>query len=143
MLNIGGGLGDDVIFWLPGVPVFVDSRLESYPPEFLRAVLAAETSDAELGKLIDRYDAQWVLADHTRPDRRERVLGLLQAGWQPVYADSATIVLVRPTAATEAYRRAHAVDLARVEPGDLVAAPADLREQQQRNFTALLSAIAR
>ena len=127
MLNIGGGLGDDVIFWLPGVPVFVDSRLESYPPEFLRAVLAAETSDAELGKLIERYDAQWVLADHTRPDRRERVLGLLKAGWQPVYADSATIVLVRPTAATEAYRRAHAVDLARVEPGDLVAAPADLR----------------
>jgi hypothetical protein len=143
MLNVGGGLGDDVIFWLPGVPVFVDSRLESYPPDFLRAVLAAETSDAELGKLIDHYDAQWVLADHTRPDRRNRVLGLLHAGWQPVYADSGTIVLVRPSAATQAYRRAHAIDLARVEPGDLVTAPADLRAQQQHNFAALLSAIAR
>ena len=48
MMNLGGGLGDDVIFWLPGVPVFVDSRLESYPPDFLRDVMAAETSDGKL-----------------------------------------------------------------------------------------------
>ena len=45
------GLGDDVLFWVPGIPVFVDSRLESYPPEFLAAVLAAQSNDAALAKL--------------------------------------------------------------------------------------------
>ena len=141
MLNLGAGLGDDVIFWLPGVPVFVDSRLESYPPEFLSSVLAAETDDAELGKLIDHHDIAWVFANHTRPSLRARAVNLLRAGWQPVYVDSGHIVLVRPVAATEAYRRAHVITLSRAQPGDLVSAPAALRDEQLRNFAALIAAI--
>jgi hypothetical protein len=141
MLNLGGALGDDVIFWIPGVPVFVDSRLESYPPDFLREVLAAETDDAALARLIQRYDVSWVFADHTRPARRDRLQGLLRAGWQPVYVDSAHLVVVRPVPATEAYRRQRAIDLAHAQPADLVAAPAALREQQSQNFAAFMSAL--
>src|SRR5262245_12599195 len=85
MLNLGMGLGDDVLFWAPGIPVFVDSRLESYPPEFLREVMAATTDDAGLARLIERYGVQWVFGAHARPVQRARVLHLIGAGWQPVY----------------------------------------------------------
>ena len=104
-------------------------------------MLAAETSDAALARLIQRYDVSWVFADHTRPARRDRLQVLLRAGWQPVYVDSAHLVLVRPVPATEAYRRQRAIDLARAQPADLVAAPAALREQQSQNFAAFMSAL--
>ena len=60
MMNLGMGLGDDVLFWAPGIPVFVDSRLESYPPEFLQAVIASQTDDAKLDALIERWQVDWV-----------------------------------------------------------------------------------
>ena len=85
----------------------------------------------------------WVLADHTRPRVRERARHLLHAGWQPVYVDSATLVLVRPIPATAAYRQAHAIDLAHAVPGDLVATPLALRQQQRDNFAALMTALGR
>lgn len=141
MMNLGAPLGDAVIFWVPGVPVFVDSRLETYPPEFLQAIMAAEKDDAALQALLDHYDVQWVFADHIRPHRRDRVRTLVGAGWQPVYADTGSIILVRPGPATEDYRRRNVIELTRVEPADLVAAPAALREQQRANFAALLSAL--
>jgi len=141
MLNLGMGLGDDVIFWAPGIPVFVDSRLESYPAEFLAAVIAAESSDAELAKLIDRYDVQWVFLQHARPVLRDRVVALVRAGWRPVYVDSANIVLVRATPATDAYARARAIDLRRAQPADLVSGQADIRKDQQRDFAALIAAL--
>ena len=68
-------------------------------------------------------------------------LHLLRAGWQPVYLDSAYLVLVRPTPATEAYRRAHSIDLRHAQPGDLVSVPS-LRRQQEQNFAAFLAAAA-
>jgi hypothetical protein len=141
MLNLGMGLGDDVVFWVPGLPVFVDSRLESYPPEFLAAVIAAESSDAKLQQLIDRYDAQWVFLHHARPVLRDRVVGLVRAGWQAVHVDSTTIILVRPTPATEAYRRAHAIDLRQARPADLVSEPAQIRKEQETKFAALIAAL--
>jgi hypothetical protein len=141
MLNLGMGLGDDVIFWVPGIPVFVDSRMESYPPEFLQTVIASQSDDAKLDALIDRWHVEWVFAAHARPAQRARVLHLLHAGWQPVYVDSGHIILVRRSPATEAYRRAHAVDLRRAQPGDLVEAPAAIRKEQQYNFAALMSAL--
>ena len=112
MLNLGMGLGDDLIFWVPGIQVFVDSRLESYPPDFLRTVMAAQTSDAELTKLIEQYDVQWVFAGHARPAPRERIVHLVRAGWRPVYVDSGHIVLVWPSPATEAYLREHRIESA-------------------------------
>jgi hypothetical protein len=141
MLNLGMGLGDDVIFWVPGMPVFVDSRLESYPPQFLAAVIAAESSDAELARLVDRYDVQWVFLQHARPALRDRVVALVRAGWPAVYVDSSTIVLVRPTPTTEAYARTHAIDLRHARPADLVSGPAEIREEQQSTFAALLQAL--
>jgi hypothetical protein len=142
MLNLSMGLGDDVIFWVPGLPVFVDSRLESYPPDFLRAVIDAQSDDRALAELIGRYDAQWVFATHARPLARARVVALLRAGWRPVYADSANVIVVRPTAtpATSAYVQQHAIDLRRTQPGDLAAAPA-LRRQQEEDFAAFMAAL--
>jgi hypothetical protein len=141
LLNLGMGLGDNIIFWVPGIPVFVDSRLESYPPEFLQAVMAAQTNDAELAKLIARHDPQWVFAGHARPAQRQRVLYLLRAGWQPVYVDSGHIVLVRPSPSTEVYLATHRIDLRRARPLDIVAAPATIRKEQQDDFAALIAAL--
>jgi hypothetical protein len=141
MLNLGMGLGDDVLFWVPGIPVFVDSRLESYPAPFLQTVMSAQNNDAELATLIDRYDVQWVFGSHARPAQRARLLHLLAAGWRPVYVDTGHLILVRPSPATADYLRAHAIDLRPAPPGDLVAAPAAIRKQQQENFAALKAAL--
>ena len=104
--------------------------------------MAAQTNDAALARLIDRYDVQWVFADHAPPGAaRSRRCTCCARGWQPVYVDSAHLVLVRPTPATEAYRRAHAIDLRHAQPGDLVSAPS-LRRQQEQNFAAFLAAAA-
>jgi hypothetical protein len=140
MLNLNAGLGDAVIFWVPGLPVFVDSRLETYPADFMGALLAAQSDDRALAALIERFDPQWLFATHTRPNMRARVVTLLRAGWQPVYVDSAYVILVRPTPATAAYRQAHAIDLRRAQPADLVAVPA-LRRQQQDDFAAFIAAV--
>jgi hypothetical protein len=145
MMNLGMGLGDDVLFWVPGIPVFVDSRLESYPPEFLQTVIASQTDDAKMDALIDRYDVQWVFAAHHRKAQRERVLHLLRGGWQPVYVDSGHIILLRPSTApaTQAYLRDHRIDLRHAQPGDIVAAPAAIRKEQQESFAALMAALER
>src|SRR4029078_8810797 len=103
MMNLSMGLGDDIIFAAPRIPLFVDSRLESYPPEFLRAVMTAQEDDGALGKLLDEHVVQWLSPAHTRPRLRARAVHLLRAGWQPIYVDSATLVLVRPAPATLAY----------------------------------------
>jgi hypothetical protein len=142
MLNLSMGLGDDVIFGAPGLPVFVDSRLESYPPDFLRAVMNAQSDDRALAALIDRFDAQWVFATHTRPLARARVVALLRAGWHAVYVDSSNVIVVRPpaTPAANAYLQHHAIDLRRASPGDLASAPA-LRRQQEEDFAAFIAAL--
>src|SRR6476659_4411743 len=141
MINLQGFLGDNVIFWVPGLPVFVDSRLESYPPEFLGKVISAESSDAELAQLIARYDAQWLFLTHARPAIRDRVVNLMRAGWRPVYVDSANIILVRATPANEAYVRAHAIDLRHAQPADLLAEPPEIRKQQESSFAELITAL--
>jgi hypothetical protein len=137
------GLGDDVLFWAPGIPVFVDSRLESYPPAFLQEVMAAQSDDAGLDRLIERYGVQWVFGAHARPVQRGRLLHLLGAGWQPVYVDSGHVVLVRPSPAPETaeYLRAHAIDLRRAQPGDVVSAPEAIRTEQEKDFAAFIGAL--
>ena len=141
MLNLGMNLGDNIIFWNPGRPVFADSRLESYPPQFLQEIIAAQNDDARLMGLIERYDIQSLFATHARPAQRARVVQLLRAGWEPVHVDSGEIVLVRPTALTESYRRAHVVDPRRGQPADLVSEPAAIRKEQLENFTAFITAL--
>jgi hypothetical protein len=140
MMNVGPGLGDLVIWAAPKIPVFVDSRLESYPVEFLREVIGSDTSDARLDALIQKYDVQWIFAEHFRDSIRARAVHLLGAGWAPVYVDSDHLVLVRESPASANYLATHRIDLARAEPGDLVARPAVLRAQQRAHFAFLMRA---
>ncbi len=142
MLNIQNYLGDNVIFWVPGMPVFVDSRLESYPVEFLRDVIAAEEDDAVLASLVSRFHATWAFLDHTRNAPRARIVSLLRAGWRAVYLDSAYIVLVLPSPATRDYLLEHAIDPARAEPRDVVDAPAAIRQEQLEAVAKLRAAVA-
>jgi hypothetical protein len=142
MLNLGASLGDDVIFGVPGLPVFVDSRFESYPADFLREVLAAQEDDALLTGLIRRWDARWAVVEHTRDNPRARAVHLLAAGWVPVYVDSSVLILVEDGPASRAFLAAHRIDIARATPGDLVAAPLALRAQQRANFARLMRSLA-
>jgi hypothetical protein len=140
MMNVGASAGDLVILDAPGIPVFVDSRLETYPVDFLREVIASDKDDAALARLTAKWDVQWIVAEHFRAPIRARVTHLLGAGWAPVYVDSDYLILVRDTAANASYVNAHRLDLARAEPIDLVAAPAALRAQQRAHFAKLMAA---
>jgi hypothetical protein len=141
MLNISAGAGDLVILDAPGIPVFVDSRLETYPVDFLRDVIDSDKSDPALGALIDRWNVQWVLAEHFRPTIRARVLHLLDVGWAPVYVDSDFVILVRDAPASAGYLASHRIDLRAAQPEDLVTAPLVLRAQQRGRFARLLDAL--
>jgi hypothetical protein len=141
MMNMGAGVGDLVILDAPGIPVFVDSRLETYPVDFLRDVIASDRSDALVAKLVAAHDVQWIVAEHFRDTIRARVLTLLGQGWIPCYVDSDFVVLVRDTPAAAAYLAAHRTDLRTSEPLDLVATPASLRAQQRARFAHLLHAL--
>ena len=140
MMNLGPGVGDLVILDVPGTPVFVDSRLESYPIEFLREVLVADRDDASLKALIDRWHPQWIVAEHARDSIRARVVHLLAVGWVPVHVDSELVVLVNETPMSAAYVAGNGVDLRRAEPADLTANPS-LRAQQRARFAKLMRAI--
>jgi hypothetical protein len=138
LMNIGPAVGDLVILDAPGIPVFVDSRLETYPVDFLRAVLDSDADDASLSALLARYDVQWIAAEHAQAKIRARVVHLLSAGWAPVYVDSSYIILVRDAPENAAYISRHRIDPRRAEPGDLVAAPLALRAQQRARFSRLM-----
>jgi hypothetical protein len=141
MLDMSAGAGDLVILDAPGIPVFVDSRLESYPVDFLREALTADRDDGALDAQTRKWDVQWILAEHFRDPIRARVVHLLGAGWAPVYIDSDYAVLVRDTPANAAYVRAHRIEPTRAAPGDLVPAPLVLRAQQRGRFARLMSAL--
>ena len=125
----------------PEIPVFVDSRMESYPIDFLKETIEAESNDTTLDGLIARYDVRWVFAEHDRKRFRARLGHLVAKGWAAVYVDSEYLILVRPSPSPDmaAYVAAHRVDLARVEPPDLVAGPAALRAQQRAGFARLMA----
>jgi hypothetical protein len=139
MMNLGPGVGDLVIFAVPGIPVFVDSRLESYPLPFLREVIGSDQDDARLGLLLEKYDVQWIFAEHFRDTIRDRLVHLLRNGWAAVYVDSDYLVIVRESAANATYLAAHRLDVARAEPNDLVEA-LDLRAEQRLHFARLVRA---
>jgi hypothetical protein len=133
--------GNDLIWELPDVPVFVDPRFESYPHAFLREAADAYGDDAKVATLVERWNVTWVYAEHFRDGVRARAVTLLRRGWEPVYVDSAQLILVRPVPETAAYRAAHRIDLARATPDDLLPAEgarAALRAQQRARFAALM-----
>ena len=141
MMNMAWTSGNDLIWELPDVPVFVDPRFESYPHAFLREAADAYGDDAKVAKLVERWNVTWVYAEHFRANVRARAVTLLRRGWEPVYVDSAQLILVRPVPETAAYRAAHRIDLARATPGDLLPAEGPrgaLRAQQRARFAALM-----
>ncbi|HVU52629.1 MAG TPA: hypothetical protein VHL80_18240 [Polyangia bacterium] len=140
MMNVGPGAGDLVILDAPGTPVFVDSRLESYPIEFLREVLVADRDDASLDRLVARWHPQWIVAEHARDSIRARVVHLLAVGWVPVYVDSEFVILVHQTALTAPYVAGNRIELPKAEPTDLTSNPS-LRAQQRARFARLMRAI--
>jgi hypothetical protein len=141
VMNLGPGVGDLLILDAPGIPVFVDSRLESYPVDFLRAVLASDSDDAALDALVAQFHVDWIVAEHFRDPTRARVVYLVRTGWTPVYVDSDYVVLVRGAPANAAYIAGHRLDLARAEPQDLISAPLVLRAQQRGRFARLMGAL--
>jgi hypothetical protein len=141
MLNLPWSTGNALIWGLPAEPVFVDPRFESYPRSFLRAAFDAYDDDDKLAALIAAWRPGWIFAEHVRANVRARVAHLCGNGWTPVYVDSAHLVLVRDGPDTAAYRAAHAVDLARAEPGDLLPGPPALRVQQRARFARLMRAL--
>ncbi|HVZ74127.1 MAG TPA: hypothetical protein VHJ20_17230 [Polyangia bacterium] len=144
MMNMGPGVGDLVILDAPGIPVFVDSRLETYPVDFLRDVIASDRDDALLDELVARWDVRWIVAEHFRDTVRARVLHLMTRGWAPTYVDSDFIVLVRPTPETATYIADHRIDPRAHDPVDLVGLDRgfpSLRAQQRARYAHLLRAL--
>ena len=129
MLNLSMGLGDDVIFWVPGLPVFVDSRLESYPPDFLRAVMDAQSDDSARAGRTDRPAStrSGCSPSHARPLARARVVALLHAGWRAVYADSAQ----RHRRASDGHARDRAPTPAAARDRSCVPSPAISRRRRR------------
>jgi hypothetical protein len=140
-MTMSGGLGDLLIFSVPGIPVFVDSRLESYPLPFLDEVLGCARDDARLAGVLERHGVQWMFVEHFRDNIRARAVHLLANGWAPVYVDSDYLVLVRDAAPNAAYLAEHRIDLRHARPADLLVGPLELRTEQRLHFARLMHAI--
>lgn len=141
VMNVGASVGDLLILDAPEIPVFVDSRLESYPVPFLRDVLGSDGDDDALGALLTKFQVQWIVAEHFRAPIRARLAHLMGSGWTPVYVDSNYLIVVRDAPQNAAYLAAHRIDPRRAEPLDLVSAPLSLRAQQRGRFARLMGAL--
>ncbi len=78
------------------VPVFIDGRLEAYPPEFIRRYFDAQTDPGAVGALAAEFGATHVLVVKDRAATRAlcaRLAGSPQ--WERVFADAAAEVFVR------------------------------------------------
>lgn len=142
MMNMPWSLAAPIWF-LPGVPVYVDPRFESYPRAFLEEVIRSYRDDATLDRLIARDRPSWIFAEHCHDGVRARLARLIRSrGWHPVHADARTVVIVRPGAGTDAYLARHRESLP-AEPEDLLAAPARLRAEQLDCYRRLREALGR
>jgi hypothetical protein len=112
MMNVPWASGNALIWGLPAEPVFVDPRLESYPLEFLREVIDSYPDDARFAAVIDRYRPTWIFAERVHETVRKRLASLMGRGWEAVYRDAETVILVRPGADTADYRAARRIELA-------------------------------
>src|SRR4030095_5758957 len=87
MMNMPWFSGNELIWGLPGQPVFVDPRFESYPHPFLRQVADAYLDDARMVALIQRYAPTWIYVQHFFSGVRDRLWVLVGRGWTAVYVD--------------------------------------------------------
>src|SRR5438105_5096388 len=78
----------------PGVPAFIDGRLQAIPPEAWRELQEAETSSAKFQSFLEGLGCEWAAATRVR----ERLGGyrlLNGPRWALVYWDDTTEVFVR------------------------------------------------
>jgi hypothetical protein len=131
MMNLPWSLANALIWYWPERKVFVDPRFESYPRDFLVDALRSVHDDAVLDRVLGEHGIQWILGEHCGSPAAGRLAPLLASGeWQPVYADSLVVALVRRSAATEGYRAAHAFAPS-PDPPDLASGPPALRARQR------------
>jgi hypothetical protein len=125
MMNVPYEVANALMWSWPEQPVFVDPRFEAYPRRFLLDCIASYDDDAAMQRLIDAHRPSWILGTHCTGRQGERLLRLARSGqWAPTYADSETVVLVRVSPETAAYRARH--------PFTPPASPADLLSDGRR-----------
>lgn len=88
--NLGGWLAWTMF---PDVRVFQDSRLQAYPPEHFRAILAASQSQPAWDRLVSGVD--WAILSLPRPNALSGAGRFQPEGWATVYEDDAVEILVR------------------------------------------------
>ena len=88
--NLGG-----YVAWslYPRALVFQDSRLQAYPPEHFRRIIAASASEDAWNALVQGID--WAIVSVPRPNQLSGTGRFPAAGWATVYLDDAIEIVVR------------------------------------------------
>ena len=88
--NLGG-----YVAWslYPGVRVFQDSRLQAYPPEHFRSIIAASASQDAWNALVQGVD--WAIISVPRPNQLSGTGRFPVSDWASVYLDDAIEIVVR------------------------------------------------
>jgi hypothetical protein len=142
MMNMPWSLGNPIAWLLPGKPVFVDSRFESYPRSFLMTCIESCQSDKALAGLIEQWRPGWIFADHRPAGVLARVRHLLSGGqWLLAYVDCRTIVLVSNDARGHSYLASLGTDTQRDEPADLLVDRPALAARQRIAYARALHAL--
>jgi hypothetical protein len=143
MMNLPWSLANALIWYWPEEKVFVGSPLRVLPAGLPRRCLAIgarrRRPRSPAARARDPVDPRRALRIARRPPAR----ALLASGaWEPVYADSLVVALVRRSAATEGYRATHRFAPA-PDPPDLVPGPPALRARQRGCYEAIVRLCSR
>jgi hypothetical protein len=139
--------GSYLMYCLPESPVFIDQRAWFvYPDSFIKRLLDAAATPAGLRQLADETGVTWAFVKY---DPIAIQMGRDRETWHLVYFDDLALIFVRDEAASSVtpFRFIgpdQAVTLAHLEGDDLIAARAELAEQERRcpgcGSTALVEA---
>jgi len=88
--NLGGYLAWQLY---PQVKVFQDSRLQAYPPEHFRGIIAASGSQQDWDVLVAGVD--WAVVSVPRPNQMSGTGRFPATQWESIYQDQAMEVVVR------------------------------------------------
>ena len=88
--NLGGYLAWTLY---PRVRVFQDSRLQAYPPDHFRGIIAASRSQADWDALVAGVD--WAVLSVPRPNQLSGAGRFPASEWTTVFRDEAMEIVVR------------------------------------------------
>ena len=139
MLNLTWYSGNPLIFGLyPDVPVFVDPRFEAYPRTFLLEAIRAAEDREVLQDLIAKYQPGWMVVELRVESVRKLAAALIREGsWQPVFADTVFLILVRDIPEHSAYLAAHRLPPEDIRPRGLLESEPDLLALQKLRMAGL------